>query len=71
MIFFFFNTYNKNYLEWTQIYQNYLSTNEYKVCEEYIINYNKAGLKNLKINIKKENDIKSERFSLEISVFLI
>ena len=33
-------------------------TNECKVCEEYMINYNEAGLNNTKIKIKKENYIK-------------
>ena len=47
----------KNGLQFIKIIYQQM-TNECKVCEEYMINYNEAGLNNTKIKIKKENYIK-------------
>ena len=69
MVLFYINIYNKNYLEWIQNYQNCLYTNEKKVCEDYIINFNEDGLKNLKKKIEKENNVKLVPFSFDFILY--
>ena len=49
---------NPDHLKWIQLFPNSLYTNNAIFCENYIINYNKKGLLNLKCEIEKNYDIK-------------
>ena len=54
---------NNNHLKWVQKFSNCLYTNSSAIYEEYILNFNEKGLKNLKKEVEKTYQIKLLDFS--------
>ena len=54
---------NEEHLKWIQKFPNCLYTNASSIYEEYILNFNEKGLKNLKTKVEKTYKIKLLDFS--------
>ena len=54
---------NESHLKWVQKFPNCLYTNASSIYEEYILNFNEKGLKNLKNEVEKTYKIKLLDFS--------
>ena len=54
---------NEKHLEWIQKFPNCLYTDTSEIYEDYILNFNEAGLKNLKKTVEKEYNISLMEFS--------
>ena len=54
---------NEEHLKWIQKFPNCLYTNANSIYEEYILNFNEKGLKNLKTKVEKKYNIKLLDFS--------
>ena len=69
IVLFFSEKNNNKDLEWISDYPNCLYTDKFEICEEYIKNYNKTGLKNLKEKIENEYSIKLKKFSSDFLLY--
>ena len=67
MVLFFSN--NNKHLSWVKDFPNTLYTNSGTFCSQYISNYNKEGLLNLKKDIEKRYNIKLHSFDNEFLGF--